>query len=67
MHGACIPLGEHLVNGVHDAPPNVLALVLGLLSEPDEVVDENIDVHNWPQKDQEGCTVSQLWQRSQLG
>ena len=67
VHGICIPLGEHLVNGVHDALPDVAALVPGRLSEPDEVVDEDINVCDWPQEDQEGCMVSQLRQQSRSG
>ena len=67
VHGVCVPLGEHLVDGVHDALPNVSASAPGPLSKPDEVVDENFDVRNQPRKDQEGCMVSQLQQRSWLG
>ena len=48
MHGVCIPLGEDLVHSMHDAPPDVVALVPGPLSEPNEVIDEDIDVHDQP-------------------
>ena len=67
MHGVCISLSEDIIHGMHDAPPNVMAPVPGPLSEPNEVIDKHIDVSDWPQKDQEGGTVSQLWQRSQSG
>ena len=67
MHGVCISLSEDLVHSVHDAPPNVSAPAPGPLSEPNEVVDEHIDMSNWPWEDQEGGTVHRLRQRSLSG
>ena len=67
VRGICVSLSEHLVDGMHDAPPNVAALAPGPLSQPDEVVDKDIDMCNQPQEDQEGCAVSRLWQRPRSG
>ena len=60
VHGICVSPSEHLVDSVHDAPPNVAASAPGPLSQPDEVINEDINVRDRPREDQEGCTVSWL-------
>ena len=67
VHGICISLSEHLVEGMHDALPDVPASVLGPLSQPDEVITEDINVCDQPREDQEGCMVSRLWQWPRFG
>ena len=37
-----------VVNGMHDATLDVLAPMLQSLRQADEVIDEDIDMHNWP-------------------
>ena len=60
MHCVHISLGEYLVHGVHDATPDVAAPTLGALSNANEIIDEDIDVCNWPQKDLQRGMVSRL-------
>ena len=67
VHVVCIPLGKYLVHGVHDAEPDVVALVLGPLSKPNKIIDEDINVCDQPQEDLKGGMDSRLWQQSQLG
>ena len=67
MHGVGISLSEDLIHSVHNAPPNVSALAPGSLSEPNEVIDEHINVSDWLWEDQEGGTVHWLWQWSRSG
>ena len=67
VHGICISPSEHLVDGVHDAPPNVAAAAPGPLRQPDEVVNEDINMCDQPQEDQEGYVVFRLWQRPSSG
>ena len=50
VHSVCIPLGEYLVHGVHDAVPDVAAPVPGPLSKANEIVDKDIDVCDWPKR-----------------
>ena len=51
MHCVCISLSKHLVHGMHDAASDVVAPMLGSLSKADEVINEDIDMYNQPQKD----------------
>ena len=47
---------------MHDAMPDVVALTPGALSKANEIVNEDINVCDWPWKDLQRGTVSWLQQ-----
>ena len=67
MHCVRISLGEYQVHSAHDATPDVVALTLRALSKANEVIDEDINMCNRPQKGLQGGTVARLWQRPRSG